>query len=205
MSRALSTFLSTPLVLLLTANTAFAYPASMFGLPSGRPLSTEAEDSIRPVFQNVTVDEGITFPLVTIVSGTVVTRAQFVASMVAKFHPTGIPADCFDQLSPSNYRLLFTDVPKDATYGPSLCAAMIMGLVSGYDDVTFRPSQPINIAEASKILAKAAGLATDPMSPRTVWYEPYVKALVKRGILPANPPLAELVTPAMMDLMLEKI
>ncbi|MDD5026393.1 MAG: S-layer homology domain-containing protein [Candidatus Peribacteraceae bacterium] len=204
MSRILSTFLSTPLVLLLTANTAFAYPASLFGLPSGRPSSGMREESIRPIFQNINPSVPSYIQIVPTITGKVVTRAQFVQAMVSKLHPMGIPSSCFDQLSPSDYHLLFTDVPKDATYGPSLCAAMIMGLVNGYGDVTFRPSQPINIAEASKIIAKAAGLATDPMSPRTVWYDPYVKALVKRGMLPANPPLAEFVTPGMLNLLMGK-
>ncbi len=116
-----------------------------------------------------------------------ITRAQFVNTIIESLPPSPLPLECFEKLSPSNYRLLFTDVAVESSFSPNLCRAMRLGLIKGYSDGSFHPYKPINIAEAAKILAKVYGIAPDPTGPSVQWYEPYVKALNERGAIPAKP------------------
>jgi len=127
-----------------------------------------------------------------------ITRAEFLKATIEGLYPRGIPGDCSDQLSPSNYWLYFRDVPTSADYGPHLCAAMIMGLVSGYPDVTFKPHRPINFAEASKILTKAHGIAVDSSDPGREWFTPYVEMMLARHALPMGVELDDYVSPSTM-------
>jgi len=62
--------------------------------------------------------------------------------------------------------------------------AMRTGLVRGYDDGTFRPDQPINFAEAAKLLSRIFAFTPYPNDPKVLWYRPYVDALSVRGIIP---------------------
>jgi hypothetical protein len=89
--------------------------------------------------------------------------------------------ECFDLLSPSNYWLLFADVPTGADYGVQLCKAMRLGAVDGYSNATFRPDSPVNLAESSKILAQVFGLSVVE-SGDTEWYQPYTDALSVSGV-----------------------
>ncbi|AFH59569.2 hypothetical protein B2K_02320 [Paenibacillus mucilaginosus K02] len=63
------------------------------------------------------------------------------------------------------------------------------GVVSGYEDGTFAPTQGMTRAEMAKIIAKAMGLAEDPSYAEKFtdiaadsWYKGYVGALLKAGI-----------------------
>ncbi|WP_426450980.1 Ig-like domain-containing protein [Paenibacillus sp. S-38] len=63
------------------------------------------------------------------------------------------------------------------------------GVVSGYEDGTFAPTQGMSRAEMAKILVKAMGLAEDPSYaekftdiPADSWYKGHVGALLKAGI-----------------------
>ncbi len=79
----------------------------------------------------------------------------------------------------------FTDVPADAWYAPYVCAAKNRKVVNGYRDGSFRPEEPVNTAEALKMLLLAYGrdLSDDTGEQ---WYEPYVAELDRTGILPRS-------------------
>ena len=190
----------------LLSNTAYAYPVEYF-IPQEPSFQQEVQEfRVQPtgVQQPETQQPQIDTPIIPRTS-LHVTRAEFVKSIVEDMYPRGIPATCFEQLSPSNYWLLFRDVPKEANYGPQLCAAMIMGFVNGYPDVSFRPLRPINFAEASKILAKAHGLASDSSDPTVEWYTPYVEAMRAHNALPADAELDDYVTPNAMAFMVGRL
>lgn len=53
---------------------------------------------------------------------------------------------------------LFTDVQRDTEYASSIETAALDGLVDGYDDGSFKPNNPINRAEISKIISNAITL-----------------------------------------------
>ncbi|MDQ0116611.1 carbohydrate binding domain-containing protein [Paenibacillus harenae] len=53
----------------------------------------------------------------------------------------------------------FRDVPANAWYAPSLAAALQAGYITGYDDGTFRPHNPITRAESAVMLSRAFQLS----------------------------------------------
>lgn len=78
----------------------------------------------------------------------------------------------------------FSDTPADAWFTPYVCVAKQQGLVSGYNDGTFHPSDNISFIEAAKILSEAflhtSGSLASP------WYKPYVQALANQNAIPAS-------------------
>jgi len=205
--------------------TVYAYPVEQFphaiqyftpaqkGRVLGETQSYRRQSDMGPTFeerflerQNQTRGQTQTDMTVEIpMTSSHITRAEFVKSIIEGMYPEGIPSTCFDQLSPSNYWRLFRDVPNGADYGPHLCKAMMMGFVSGYPDTSFRPLKPINFAEASKILTKVQGLATDSPDPNVEWYMPYVKVMKARRAFPPDIELDDYVTPDAMAFMVARV
>ena len=190
-------------VLLSNFTAAHAYPYYQFEFFSS-PDTVQVERTIIPVRTPALPQQEQEHIQIPVTFG-YVTRADFVMATISGLYPDGIPAECFEQLSPSNYHLLFRDVPTGANYSAHLCTAMTMGLVSGYKDITFRPNQPINYAEASKILTKAFGMANDALDPSVEWYTPYVEVMRSFDALPAGISLDSPVTPGMMSFMIAKL
>ena len=52
---------------------------------------------------------------------------------------------------------VFSDVPADSEFYNDIEYCVFLGLMSGYNDGTFRPSQPISVIEAAKVLVVLAG------------------------------------------------
>ncbi|MDO8649295.1 MAG: beta-propeller domain-containing protein [Candidatus Peregrinibacteria bacterium] len=77
----------------------------------------------------------------------------------------------------------FPDVDDD-WYAKYVCTAQDEGIIQGYPDGTFRPEQPINFVEASKILALAYKQDVSMYSPD--WYEPYARALESSKAIPLS-------------------
>jgi len=78
----------------------------------------------------------------------------------------------------------FSDVPSDSEISPAVEYLKAAGIISGYDDGTFRPNQKVNRAEAVKIIV--APLLTDEQLaqatstvyndvPADAWYLPYIE------------------------------
>ncbi|MFA6435640.1 MAG: S-layer homology domain-containing protein [Candidatus Gracilibacteria bacterium] len=80
-------------------------------------------------------------------------------------------------------KLSFSDVFGDEWFAPYVCVAGNEGIISGYSDGTFRPSDNVNFAEAAKILVGAFDyeVGTD-----AIWYKPFVQALENRGAIPTS-------------------
>lgn len=83
----------------------------------------------------------------------------------------------------------FTDVQDTAWYAPFLCRNVQFGVVAGYPDRTFRPSQNVNFVEAAKMI----GVAIDPydftLPPPTSggeWYERFVHYLGMQKAIPLS-------------------
>lgn len=76
----------------------------------------------------------------------------------------------------------FEDVKADAWYAPFICAAKRREIIEGYPDGSFRPEQPVNFAEAMKMLL----LAYDheiPLRSGLAWYEPYTREFDRTDVL----------------------
>lgn len=75
----------------------------------------------------------------------------------------------------------FSDTQSDAWYNTDLQTAANCGIISGYEDGSFKPGDPINYAEASKILSVVFGLETSSSSP---WFQTYIDALNAKDAAP---------------------
>lgn len=116
-----------------------------------------------------------------------ITRAQFVERMVTAFSSPETIAGCFKKLSPSRYRLLFTDVSINDPFAPHLCVAMRAGIIQGYGDGSFRPHRPLNFAEAAKIITRSLFVSPVAGLPDGVpWFATYVRALEYRSAIPVS-------------------
>jgi len=76
----------------------------------------------------------------------------------------------------------FPDV-KTEWYAPYICTAEEKGIIDGYSDNYFRPSNYINFAEASKVVANAFLLSLDSSNNEN-WYHEYVAALEMLNAIP---------------------
>jgi len=97
-----------------------------------------------------------------------INRAEFIKIVIgAKFEGDTILEQCTDGG--------FSDVPNDAWYKNYACVAKGFGIVDGYSDGSFKPEQPINVAEALKITLKAFGIQTREANSEEAWYAPFTE------------------------------
>ncbi len=76
----------------------------------------------------------------------------------------------------------FSDVPANQWFTKYVCFAEDNGIVSGYPDGTFKPSDYINLAEASKIVVNSFDIETFENSDP--WFKDYIQALEARKAIP---------------------
>jgi len=108
-----------------------------------------------------------------------INRAEFLKIIIlASADPTVAVAPCSN---PSLSKL--RDVPAGAWYVQNLCIGLSLRIIDGYPDLTFRGNQPINFAEAAKIIVQAFGFETGKSD---LWYEPYGDALAARYAIPLS-------------------
>lgn len=101
---------------------------------------------------------------------------------------------CIENLSENDGPVLpsltFPDVPIDAWFTPSICAAWENGIVSGYPDGRFRPEEGVRFVEAAKMLALGFGLTGMELpnfgDANTEWYRPYVEFLSAQNAIPLS-------------------
>ena len=99
-----------------------------------------------------------------------INRAEFTKIIVgALFAPEG--GKCFSDVN-------------DEWFASFVCAAKTKGIIGGYPDGTFKPSQNISFAEAAKIIAAAFGGV--PKGEFSVWYEPFVRKLATANAIPVS-------------------
>lgn len=102
-----------------------------------------------------------------------INRAEFIKLLV---NATDTPTA---DLTGSN---CFSDV-KSEWFAPYVCYAKTHGWVSGYADGKFLPGNPVNRAEALKMLANAFGYGISAATTSEAWYTPYVNIALNKGIL----------------------
>lgn len=85
----------------------------------------------------------------------------------------------------------FTDVNSKAWYAPYIACAVENGIVNGYNDNTFKPTQSINRQEAAQMIYNAlSGLTTVETTDKitdfaevSTWAKPVVATLIEAGII----------------------
>lgn len=81
----------------------------------------------------------------------------------------------------------YPDVDMDSWYAPFVCVATREGIVAGYPDGTFRPSDYINFAESSKIIANSFGLEFKQSDEsEDLWYANFVGSLEANSAIPST-------------------
>ncbi|MBU5444757.1 S-layer homology domain-containing protein [Paenibacillus sp. MSJ-34] len=86
----------------------------------------------------------------------------------------------------------FADKERIPAWAQAFVAEAVgAGVVKGYEDNTFRPDKTINRTELAVMIARAAGLATDPKAELSfadadripAWARPYIAAAVDAGLV----------------------
>lgn len=98
---------------------------------------------------------------------------------------------------------IFRDVPSDADtwFRDPVCNAYHEGIITGYPDMTFRPGQHINVAEAAKMIIKANKVV--PEKETDPWYRAFMSIFEKfNGIPPTISSPAQAITRGEMALLM---
>lgn len=82
-----------------------------------------------------------------------INRAEFTKLLVMAKFSSGTIESCM-----TNIAVLFSDTPHDAWFTPYICTAFRNGIVNGYPDSSFRPSNSISYAEAAKMIKETFGV-----------------------------------------------
>ncbi|MFA4891664.1 MAG: S-layer homology domain-containing protein, partial [Candidatus Gracilibacteria bacterium] len=84
----------------------------------------------------------------------------------------------------------FPDVPEDHVNYKAIQYLKDHGYIGGYGDLTFKPENEINRAEATRIIVSALNIAQDNEAvvlfgdvPKDQWFFPYVMGAYKAGIV----------------------
>ena len=88
-------------------------------------------------------------------------------------------------------QLTFSDTDNGAWYATTLGTAVTKGIVAGYNDGTFKPSQTVNKAEYLKMMFKTNNIeVTDSVTanpyadvPKDTWYAPYAYLTNRKNLL----------------------
>lgn len=80
-------------------------------------------------------------------------------------------------------QVIFKDVEPTVWFEKYVCLGKKNGVIGGYPDGTFKPTQTINFAEAAKIMVESYGLNLQPGDP---WFMPYLNALEERNAVPKS-------------------
>jgi len=105
-----------------------------------------------------------------------VNRAEFTKIIVgAKLgsNPTSSASNCFPDVKTSDW------------YASYVCYAKDAGIIGGYPDGTFKPSNTINLAEAAKILVNTLNVEKTEIES-SFWYRVYVEALQNKSYIPSS-------------------
>ncbi len=117
-----------------------------------------------------------------------ITRAEFTKAIASRMFTPGFIENCFTNIShpyPPEYALLFKDTAKEGEEAKYVCAALMAGVVHGYDDGMFRMEDPINFAEAAKILTRTYDVSFLPYRGEgNEWFKLYAMGLSINGGIP---------------------
>ena len=120
----------------------------------------------------------------------VMTRGEFVHIAADAIFSQDFIEECFENISypyPPEYALLFADLPKEGEDTKRVCAALMAGVVHGYPDQTFKKDDPINFAEASKIISRTYDVSFLPYRGSGIeWFKKYAMSLADQNGIPVS-------------------
>jgi polyhydroxybutyrate depolymerase len=80
----------------------------------------------------------------------------------------------------------FSDVPTDAWYKTAVCSLAGQGVISGFEDGTFRPTQTVQGGEVLKVIMAAFDIDVEESDSKP-WYAPYLQLASELGLLSLEP------------------
>ncbi len=117
-----------------------------------------------------------------------INRAEFAYFITNPFFlNTDVTNNCVSDHETDKIHIFFFDVQKDSWYANAVCAAQIKDIIDGYSDGSYRPGNPINFAEAAKIVVNTfvADFA-NPDKSSDHWYKQYVDKLSDLKAIPTS-------------------
>ncbi len=78
------------------------------------------------------------------------------------------------------------DVEPGSWYEPDVCVALEQGIVTGYDDKSFRPERSVSFVEAAAILSRAYGIVAGPTDDTSPWFRGSVEGLAQKNAIPLD-------------------
>jgi cyclophilin family peptidyl-prolyl cis-trans isomerase len=103
-----------------------------------------------------------------------INRAEFV-KIVASLHTKEVD---------TNQCTLPTDITPEDWFTNDICYGLSQGFIAGYPDNTFRPANPINFVEASKIIAEIHNQEEFESNPDEEWFMPYLRYVKAYNAIP---------------------
>lgn len=101
-------------------------------------------------------------------------------NLVNRAEATKIIVGAYDISHEGTYEEKFPDVPDDQWFFPYVMGANKAGIISGYDDGTYKPGDNVNLAELLKIVVLASGAELPEVEedvfldvPADAWYAPH--------------------------------
>lgn len=115
----------------------------------------------------------------------VLTRSDVLEALATRLYQARDHDKCFDDLVRSSvfsagtvsYELLFPDVSIESPTASSVCVGLRTGIARGYRDGTFRPDQPMTVAEVAVLLARVSLNKSWLGVHGAPWYEPSMQAI----------------------------
>jgi len=107
-----------------------------------------------------------------------VNRAEFMKILIGSTYDMAEIESCTEKS--------FSDVPETEWYAMYVCMGKKKGIVHGYPDGSFRPTDTVNFVEAAKMIANTfeGGQLSFEEIESDKWYEPYVNYLADRNAIP---------------------
>jgi inhibitor of cysteine peptidase len=113
-------------------------------------------------------------------------RAELVKIMVEAQYTEQEINDCWEEKNLKEWKTMhFPDVKMTDWFAKYVCIAVEKGILDGYPDGTFKPSEPVNFVEAAKIISNAVALKSNTQSGDD-WFTPFVRALAERKGIPTS-------------------
>jgi uncharacterized secreted protein with C-terminal beta-propeller domain len=115
-----------------------------------------------------------------------INRAELTKIMVEAQYTQEEIDQCLSDKEMKDWKTVyFTDVNIDDWFAKHVCMAEEKGIVDGYPDGTFKPTQAVNFAEASKVIANTLNLKKGTTTDEH-WFTPFVEALEDRKGIPPS-------------------
>jgi hypothetical protein len=149
--------------------------------PTSPPATNTATSTSTPTATNTAIQSTAT---ATPVSQSPTPAATSTSAPPSPGTPTSIPTS-----TPTVCSLTFTDVPQGSTFYPYIRCLACRGIINGYSDGTFKPSNQVTRGQLSKIVSNSAGF-NDPQTtqmfqdvPLGSTFQVYIGRLASRGYI----------------------